>query len=1179
MNAVYKLIFNISTGTWAVAHELAAARGKKSRTRLAAAMTIALAMPAGAALAADAPLQCGVNETISADGLRCETSASTMSPMAGGIGTMATDVQNQRYISYGGFGIPTVDTPAVASGNYTIAIGGSAEAGSAGNGYSTAVGVNSKATSSIATALGYNAKATSSATTSVGADTSASGLRATVIGYGGNASATDSVAIGANSVADVDNTVSVGNSTLQRKIVNMADGALSATSKEAVNGSQLFATNGRLTTAEGNISTLTTNVAGNTTAITNLQNGTTGLVQQDATTNNITVAASSVGGSVSLRDANSDSRILTGVRAGAARTDAVNVSQLQSTLDGIGGGQTVDATTGAVSAPTFTVGGTTVRTVGAALTNLDGRVTTVQGDITNLQTNIANGSIGLVKQDASTGEITVAGDKEGTEVSFAGVDASGAAVNRTLSGVADGTLAANSDEAVNGAQLFATNEAVAANTTDITNLDGRVTVNEGNITNLQNQIGNGSIGLVQQDATSKLITVAGDKEGTEVSFAGVDASGAAVNRTLSGVADGTLAADSDEAVNGSQLFATNEAVAANTTDITNLQGDVTNLNTSVTNLDGRVTTAETNITDLQNQIGNGSIGLVQQDATTGEITVGGDKGGTSVNFAGIDASGTAVDRTLTGVARGAADNDAANIGQVKDVVAGLGGGAAVNPDGSITAPSYSIGGTSYDNAGDAFTAVDGSLTNLDGRMTVNEGNISNLTQQFNDLSNGTAGIVTYDAVAGSVNVAAGQAGSVVNVAGTAGNRTIAGVADGDVSATSDEAVNGSQLNATNERVSANETSIANLDGRVTVNEGDISNLTQQFNDLSSGSAGMVTYDAATGSVAIGANVGGDVVNMSGTAGARRLGGVANGVADTDVATIAQLKASGLVDPNTGRALGALVYDDLSLDRATLGGTNGTVIANLGNGLIAAGSREAVNGGQLWQMNADWEAKWNQMDGRVGTIEQGIADGSIGGPGGGLPGTGGDWRGVGDGSTAIGDGAAADGTGAVGIGNGADAGGAGSVAIGDGASATGDNSVAIGKGSTADRDNEYSVGSEGNERVVSNVGRGTRPTDAVNLGQMEDRFAAERDWANGRFQAVDKRMDRMGAMNAAMVNMAVSAAGVHTTNRVGAGVGFQNGKSALSVGYQRALSDRATITLGGSFSGSEASAGFGAGFGW
>jgi len=69
------------------------------------------------------------------------------------------------------------------------------------------------------------------------------------------------------------------------------------------------------------------------------------------------------------------------------------------------------------------------------------------------------------------------------------------------------------------------------------------------------------------------------------------------------------------------------------------------------------------------------------------------------------------------------------------------------------------------------------------------------------------------------------------------------------------------------------------------------------------------------------------------------------------------------------------------------------------------------------------------------------------------------------------------------------------------------------------------------------------------------------------------------MNAAMLHMATSAAGVRTPNRVGVGVGFQSGESALSLGYQRAISDRATVTLGGAFSSDDSSVGIGAGFGW
>jgi len=819
MNAVYKLVFNISTGTWAVAHEFAAARGKKSRTRLAAALALALVLPAGGALAADESeaLQCAADQSLSSDGLHCE--AKPM--MSGGIGTMATTAENDRNIAYGSLDdlAPGVRTGAAqAAGPGATAVGAGARANLD---YGVAVGISTTA-GQYGVAVGQGAAANGWGSVAMGSGSSSDGSYGVALGPGAKVEdiATGAVALGRNAVASQANTVSVGNGTVNRKVVNMA--------------------------------------------------------------------------------------------AGTAATDAVNVSQLQSTLDAIGGGARINTTTGAVIAPTFNVGGATRNTVGEALTNIDGRV----------------------------------------------------------NGLTDGT-----------------------------------------------------IGMVKQDATTRAISVAGETDGTTVSFAGVNA-GAAINRTLTGVADGNLSDTSREAVNGSQLFATNN----------------------------RLTTAETNITNLQNGMNDGTIGLVRQDADTNEITVGGDKGGTTVNFAGVDDLGNPIDRTLTGVARGAADNDAANIGQVQDVLDGLGGGATVNADGSITGPSYSIGGVQREGVEAAFNAVDTTLTNL---------------------SNGTAGIVTYTAATGTVNVAAAQGGSVVNV--------------------------------------------------------------------------------------------------SGTDGTRRLSGVANGTEDSDAVTLAQLKSAGLVDPN-GRALNALVYDDATLARATLGGLNGTVIGNLGNGLVASGSMEAVNGGQLWQMNADWEAKWSAMDGRVGTIEQGIVDGSIGGP---AP----DLSGTGAGSVAIGDGSNASGTGSIGIGKGAGATGEGSVAIGDGASAGGRNSVAIGAGSTTDRDNEFSVGSEGHERVVSNVAAGTRRTDAVNLGQMEDRFAAERDWANGRFQAVDKRMDRMGAMNAAMMNMAVSAAGVHTENRVGAGVGFQNGKSALSVGYQRALSDRATLTVGGSFSGSEASAGFGAGFGW
>ena len=187
--------------------------------------------------------------------------------------------------------------------------------------------------------------------------------------------------------------------------------------------------------------------------------------------------------------------------------------------------------------------------------------------------------------------------------------------------------------------------------------------------------------------------------------------------------------------------------------------------------------------------------------------------------------------------------------------------------------------------------------------------------------------------------------------------------------------------------------------------------------------------------------------------------------------------------------------------------------------------------------------------------------------------------------------------AVVMGDGAVASGASATAIGQGATASAANSVALGQGSVADRADTVSVGSVGNERQVANVAAGTQATDAVNKGQLDGGIATANSYTDQRFTSMadsfdiykgetdqrlrpqDRRIDRQGAMSAAMLNMATSAAGVRTQNRVGVGVGFQGGESALSLGYQRALSERATVTLGGAFSSDDSSVGVGAGFGW
>jgi len=118
----------------------------------------------------------------------------------------------------------------------------------------------------------------------------------------------------------------------------------------------------------------------------------------------------------------------------------------------------------------------------------------------------------------------------------------------------------------------------------------------------------------------------------------------------------------------------------------------------------------------------------------------------------------------------------------------------------------------------------------------------------------------------------------------------------------------------------------------------------------------------------------------------------------------------------------------------------------------------------------------------------------------------------------------------------------------------------------------------NARSTATLSQANAYTDQ-RFNAINDSFDLFKGEVDRRFSDMDRRLDREGAMTSAMVNMAASAAGIRTDNRLGVGVGFKSGERALSVGYQRAISDRATLTIGGAFSGSEKSAGMGFGFGW
>lgn len=225
-----------------------------------------------------------------------------------------------------------------------------------------------------------------------------------------------------------------------------------------------------------------------------------------------------------------------------------------------------------------------------------------------------------------------------------------------------------------------------------------------------------------------------------------------------------------------------------------------------------------------------------------------------------------------------------------------------------------------------------------------------------------------------------------------------------------------------------------------------------------------------------------------------------------------------------------------------------MLSNVADGRVGAGSREAVNGGQLAALRDQLQGRIGDLDGRVGALEAGDAGAGSGNP----PYYGanpqpGDQEGD----------------------NPAQAIGQGSVAAGAGAEARADNSVALGAGSVADRENSVSVGREGGERQITNVAAGVQATDAVNLGQMQQGVHDAKAYADERVQdawsGLEQRLDQVNrqanrgiAAAAALAPMTPYLPGRTTIN---ANLANYRSETAMGVGVSR-WSDNGRVNVNG-----------------
>ncbi len=1033
-----------------------------------------------------------------------------------------------------------------------------------------------------------------------------------------------------------------GSGTAQ-KIANVAAGAVTGTSTEAVNGSQLHAATSATAAALGtDVDTDGNLVAPDYTVTTTDANG----VETGSTTvHSVGEAVENLDGRISQNTAaigtinttldGLDDTLADAVMYDSAMHDKVTLGRTgtQVTLTNVKAGALTDTSTDAVNGSQLYSTNQSVAQNTADIGALDGRVDQNTTDIGTINTTLDGMDDTLadaVMYDSAMHDKVTLG-RAGTQV--------------TLTNVKAGALTDTSTDAVNGSQLYSTNQSVAQNTADIGALDDRVDVAEGNISTLTttvNNISNGTIGLVQYDADNGVVTVAADKAGTAVDFAGTTGT-----RKLQSVTAGVVATD---AVNVGQLTAALGGTV-------NGDGTVTPPSYDVHNEDGTAgTTAETNvggaITNLDNRVyaNTTDIDQLQQDALQWNATVGAydasHGSGTAQKIANVAAG--AVTGTSTEAVNGSQlyATDQRVQQQGSSTAAALGSSYDATT-GAVAAPSYTLakantlGGTTgaATDVGTGFAKVDGALGNLDtrttanttdirtinttistidGRVTTVEGSVSNLATQ---IDNGEVGLVKYDAASGTVSVAADKAGTTVDLRNNGGvARRLKGVAAG---AQDEDAVNLAQLknslggdarydattgeylgptytvtNADGSTTTVNNVggAITNIDKRVYDNTTQISNLSQQ---IGSGTVGLVQQSAPGAKLTVGKDTGGDEVDVRKAGGGeRKLTGVADG-------TVAEGSKDAV---NGGQLYGASKSVADALGGGSVVNPDGTVSKPAYTVTNADGTTSKVSGVEGAVSNLDQRVHNNTTaiannttqinnlttqisNGEVGLVKQDATTRAItvakdtDGTAVNFAGTAGD-------RTLTGVAAAKADNDAVNLGQLKSAG-----VIG----ANGESRSVV----TYDNSSKTSItmGEAGNGPVViHNVAQGTANTDAVNVAQLNDRLqhsstetlSQANAYTDQRIDDVwggmnkvvdelgrqDQRISRMGAMNAAMMTMSSSLAGVRRDNRVGAGMGYNNGQAALSVGYQRAFKEgKATLTIGGSFTSEDQSVGVGGGFGW
>jgi len=696
MNTIYRIVWNVTLGKWVVASELAKGRKKNSSAKIAV-LALALAgFGAPVAFAADIDPQEQTEETkedktrfitpFFADGggndsgdssnVAIGNGAVTLNPLSTAIGYMA-QAASRTGTAIGGNSKALGNPGSTAIGYETIADSGTSAGAWSGTAIgthayalgdgATAFGDSASAKADRAAAFGRGAKADWKDGTAFGSGTSVLVAGGTAVGSGASvaANAANSVAIGNGSIADRSDAVSVGVSGAgkKRQIINVASGTQGT---DAVNVSQLndsmryFKANGTLLLDEavaGGAKAIAIGSSARTSADGSVALGADSVADR---ANTVSVGSTDVGGQ----------RQIVNVAKGTLATDAVNVSQLGDATryfkaNGKNDG-TDDASAQGANAIAIGSNAKAVKTSAEGAIAIGNNAMAESGGSANSQGSVA---MGVSSRSYNAGSVAIgfdaragvdaAGDKAagahyGVSIGYQSRSANGASAVGYLAGAygnasgAFGISATVDEAAASGLAMGNRASVTAAGAAGIALGSGSV-ADRGNAlsvgsTSVKRQVINVAAGTADTDAVNL-----SQLKGTAGTVAAALGGGVTVN------ADGTITKPS-YSVQGGTHDNVGDALGA--------------VDSSLTSIDGRVTTNEGDIVDIRNQLGSGSIGLVQQATPTGTITVGAASGGTLVDMGGTDG-----DRRITGVASATSANEAVNLSQLNSALEGVSAGA------------------------------------------------------------------------------------------------------------------------------------------------------------------------------------------------------------------------------------------------------------------------------------------------------------------------------------------------------------------------------------------------------------------------------------------------------------------------------------------------------------------------